>query len=55
MTLQADVRAVRGEFELAVRLEADRGHVVAVLGRNGAGKSTMLDCLAGLLRPPGTS
>jgi ABC-type multidrug transport system ATPase subunit len=30
-----------------------RGEVVAVAGRNGAGKSTTLMCLAGLVRPDG--
>ncbi|MDP6806030.1 MAG: ABC transporter ATP-binding protein, partial [Rhodospirillales bacterium] len=34
-----------------VGLEVDRGEVVALLGRNGAGKSTMLKCVMGLVRP----
>jgi ABC-2 type transport system ATP-binding protein len=34
-----------------VDLTADRGEIVAVTGANGAGKSTMLRCLAGLQRP----
>ena len=34
-----------------VALEVDRGEVVALLGRNGAGKSTTLKSLIGLVRP----
>ena len=36
-----------------VSLEVGRGEVVALMGRNGAGKSTTLKCLIGLLRPTG--
>ncbi|HEU5002662.1 MAG TPA: ABC transporter ATP-binding protein [Actinomycetota bacterium] len=32
-------------------LTVDAGEVVAVIGANGAGKSTMLSCLSGLVRP----
>ncbi len=41
-----DVHALRG-----VDLSVDAGEVVALLGRNGAGKSTMLSIIAGLLEP----
>ncbi|MGH9053416.1 MAG: ABC transporter ATP-binding protein [Acidimicrobiia bacterium] len=34
-----------------VSLEVERGSVVAVLGRNGAGKSSLLRAVAGLVRP----
>lgn len=40
------VPAVRG-----IDLDVGDGEAVAVLGRNGAGKSTTLKCLAGLLPP----
>jgi molybdate transport system ATP-binding protein len=49
VTLDADLRVVRGSFRLDVRLQAAAGEVVALLGPNGAGKSTVLSCLAGLL------
>ena len=49
MTLDADLRLVRGRFRLDVRLQVSPGEVVALLGPNGAGKSTVLSCLAGLL------
>lgn len=41
-----DVEALRG-----VDLAVDAGSVVALLGRNGAGKTTMLSIIAGLLEP----
>ena len=42
----ADVRAVDG-----VDLHVERGQVLVLLGQNGAGKSTTLRCLGGILRP----
>jgi ABC-2 type transport system ATP-binding protein len=41
-----DVRAVDG-----VDLRVERGQVLVLLGQNGAGKSTTLRCLGGILRP----
>src|SRR5437879_12681508 len=38
--------AVRG-----VDLRVERGQVLVLLGQNGAGKSTTLRCLGGILRP----
>ncbi len=32
-------------------IELHRGEIVALMGRNGAGKSSLLSCLAGLTRP----
>src|SRR3989441_2226491 len=43
-----DVRAVDG-----VDLQVERGDVLVLLGQNGAGKSTTLRCLGGILRPDG--
>ena len=40
------VNALKG-----VSLEVARGEVVALLGANGAGKSTVLRTISGLLRP----
>ncbi|MGQ3028324.1 MAG: ATP-binding cassette domain-containing protein, partial [Ferrovibrionaceae bacterium] len=35
-----------------VGLTVAAGEVVAVLGENGAGKSTVMNVIAGLIRPP---
>ena len=42
----ADVRAVDG-----VDLRVEPGQILVLLGQNGAGKSTTLRCLGGILRP----
>ena len=47
--LNAGYGAARVLFD--VELAANRGEVVALLGRNGAGKSTTLKTLMGLIRP----
>jgi branched-chain amino acid transport system ATP-binding protein len=41
----------RAQILFGVDLEVDRGEVVALLGRNGAGKSTTLKALMGLIEP----
>ena len=41
-----DVRAVDG-----IDLKVERGELVVLLGQNGAGKSTTLRCMGGILRP----
>src|SRR3984893_3491161 len=41
-----DVRAVAG-----VDLQVERGELLVLLGQNGAGKSTTLRCLGGILHP----
>lgn len=43
-----DIVALRG-----ASLHVDAGQIVSLLGRNGAGKTTMLSIIAGLLRPDG--
>jgi len=42
----ADVRAVDG-----IDLRVEQGELLVLLGQNGAGKSTTLRCLGGILRP----
>ena len=49
MSLQAQLQARVGSFELDVDLSIAPGEVVALLGPNGAGKTSVLRALAGLL------
>ena len=42
----SDVRAVDG-----IDLQVERGELLVLLGQNGAGKSTTLRCMGGILRP----
>lgn len=37
----------------AISLDAKRSEIVAVMGKSGCGKTTLLKCLAGLLKPTG--
>jgi molybdate transport system ATP-binding protein len=45
------VEAALADRSLDLSLDLDAGHTLAVLGANGAGKSSLLNILAGLLRP----
>jgi heme exporter protein A len=51
----SDVRCVRGGREVFAALDftVDNGEALAVTGRNGAGKSSLLRLVAGLLAPAG--
>lgn len=50
MTLEIDGRIARGAFERGVAFSVARGEVLGLVGRNGAGKSTVLHTIAGLVR-----
>ncbi len=49
MSLDTDIRATLGTFNLRLDLRIEAGNVVAVLGPNGAGKTTLLRVLAGIV------
>src|SRR2546421_10284102 len=48
-----DVRAGYGSAEVlhGISVNVNEGEVAVILGANGVGKTTMLRCVAGLLRP----
>ena len=48
-----EARYGRAQVLFGGDLEVDAGEVVALLGRNGAGKSTTLKALIGLVAPSG--
>lgn len=48
--LAADFEVARREFSVQIELQVGRGERLALLGRSGAGKTTTLEALAGLLR-----
>lgn len=49
--LEVDVRARLGEFALDARFAAPTAGIVTVFGRSGAGKTSLVNILAGLTRP----
>lgn len=49
--LQVDIAVARAAVEVRVAVGVSAGSCLAVLGGNGAGKSTFLSVVAGLLRP----
>src|SRR3546814_16593548 len=50
--LEVDVSHRLGEFSLDARFSCQAAGVTALFGRSGAGKTTLVNMLAGLLRPP---
>src|SRR5471032_2302227 len=56
MTLVVEnLRAAYGEIEVlhGVSLRVEKGEIIALLGANGAGKSTAIKAIMGLVKPSG--
>lgn len=51
MTLFFNAEKRAGDFRLAARFEAKAGEITTLFGRSGAGKSTIIELIAGLQRP----
>ena len=51
MTLTVDVQVPRGAATVTARLDVPPRGITALIGRSGAGKSTVLQAACGLLRP----
>ena len=51
MALEVSVRKALGDFALEVELDCETDGIVALFGRSGSGKTSLVNMLAGLLRP----
>ena len=51
MKLRVDIAARAGRFDVSCGFEVPAGDTVALIGASGAGKTTVLRSIAGLLRP----
>jgi molybdate transport system ATP-binding protein len=49
MSLEFSASVTRGSFSLSLEMSVAAGETLALVGRNGTGKSTVLSCIAGLL------
>ncbi|HKX09525.1 MAG TPA: ATP-binding cassette domain-containing protein, partial [Stellaceae bacterium] len=49
--IEVDVQRRLGDFELAAQFTAPATGITALFGRSGAGKTTLVNALAGLVRP----
>ncbi len=51
--LEAQIRKVRAQFTVDVAIRVERGAACGLFGASGAGKSTILACIAGATTPDG--
>ena len=50
-TLDVDVHRQLGQLTLEARFTCEAAGITAIFGRSGAGKTSLVNMLAGLLRP----
>ncbi len=51
VSIKKQLHAANGHFELKLDLQIEKGNFVSILGKSGAGKTSFLKILAGLLKP----
>lgn len=51
MIIMQDVRKKYGDFEFDMSMEIPEGRITGLVGKNGAGKSTAIKLMLGLIRP----
>jgi molybdate transport system ATP-binding protein len=49
--LEIDIKKRLRDFDLEVAMQIDRGEILMLVGDNGCGKTTLLNLVAGLLKP----
>jgi molybdate transport system ATP-binding protein len=49
--IRIDVRTQRGDFKLEATIDVATSDTIALFGRSGCGKTTLINSIAGLLRP----
>ncbi len=51
MTIDIDIRRQQGDFRIHAAFRSEGGGVTALFGRSGAGKTSIINMVAGLVRP----
>jgi molybdate transport system ATP-binding protein len=51
VSIKKQLHAAKGHFELDVDLHIDQGNFVSIYGKSGAGKTSLLKLLSGLMQP----
>ncbi len=51
LSLRKRIHSINGEIDLCAEIEVSKGELIALYGNSGAGKTTILRMLAGLVKP----